>query len=86
MVVPDAGGLIVACLAAPLSASSGGVVLAAWIWPLLIWSQMGSREARYATGSLIFSAPHALQRQLPAVGLQAFWSRSPRAVDSPSVS
>jgi hypothetical protein len=62
-----AGGLIVACLAAPLPASSGGIILAAWIWPMLIWSQMGSREARYATGSLIFSAPHALQRQLPAV-------------------
>jgi len=28
----------------------GGVILAAWIWPLLIWSQMGGREARYATG------------------------------------
>jgi hypothetical protein len=42
------------------------VILVAWIWPLLIWSQMGGREARYATGSLIFSAPHALDRQLPA--------------------
>ncbi len=62
-----AGGLFIACLAAPLSASSGGIILAAWIWPILVWSQMGSREARYATGSLIFSAPHALQRQLPAV-------------------
>jgi hypothetical protein len=61
-----AGALFVACLASPLSASRGGVILAAWIWPLLIWSQMGGREARYATGSLIFSAPHALDRQLPA--------------------
>jgi hypothetical protein len=62
-----AGGLFIACLAAPLDASRGGIILAAWIWPLLVWSQMGSRETRYATGSLIFSAPHALQRQLPAV-------------------
>lgn len=62
-----AGGLIVACLASPLSDSRGGIILVAWIWPILIWSQMGSREARYATGSLIFSAPHTLQRQLPAV-------------------
>jgi len=62
-----AGGLFVACLASPLSASSGEIILAAWIWPILVWSQMGSRETRYATGSLIFSAPHALQRQLPAV-------------------
>jgi hypothetical protein len=64
-----AAALFVACVAAPLSVSSGGIILAAWIWPMLIWSQMGSREARYATGSLIFSAPHALQRQLPAVWL-----------------
>jgi hypothetical protein len=62
-----AAGLFIACLASPLPASREGIILAAWIWPMLIWSQMGSREARYATGSLIFSAPHALQRQLPAV-------------------
>jgi hypothetical protein len=62
-----AAGLFIACLASPLPASREGIILAAWLWPMLIWSQMGSREARYATGSLIFSAPHALQRQLPAV-------------------
>jgi hypothetical protein len=61
-----AGALFVANLAMPVSASSGGVILGAWIWPLLIWSKMGAREARYATGSLIFSAAHALDRQLPA--------------------
>jgi len=61
-----AGGLFIGCLAAPLDASRSGVILAAWIWPILLWSQMGSRESRYATGSLVFSAPHALQRQLPA--------------------
>jgi hypothetical protein len=61
-----AAALFVACVASPLQASSGGVILAAWIWPMLIWSQMGGREARYATASLIFSAPHALDRQLPA--------------------
>ena len=62
-----AGALCVACVAAPLPVSRGGIILAAWIWPLLVWSPMGSRESRYATGSLIFSAPFALQRQLPAV-------------------
>ena len=64
-----AAGLFIACLAAPLAASRQGIILAAWIWPILLWSQMGSREARYATGSLIFSAPHALERQLPAAWL-----------------
>jgi hypothetical protein len=61
-----AAGLSIACLAAPLDASRAGIILAAWIWPMLLWSQMGSREARYATGPLVFSSPHVLQRQLPA--------------------
>ena len=59
-------GLFIACLASPLPASRSGVILAAWIWPLLLWSQMGSREARWSTRSLIFSCPDALRRQLPA--------------------
>jgi energy-coupling factor transporter ATP-binding protein EcfA2 len=44
-----------------------GVLLAAWIWPLLIWSQMGCREARNATGPFLFSSERALTRQLPAL-------------------
>jgi hypothetical protein len=61
-----AAGLFIACLASPLEAGRGGVILAAWIWPLLLWSQMGSREARWGTGALMFSAPRMLGRQLPA--------------------
>jgi hypothetical protein len=60
-----AGGLIVGSLASSGDAV-GGVLIAAWIWPVLVWSQMGSREARNATQSLIFSSPRALYRQLPA--------------------
>jgi hypothetical protein len=33
---------------------------------MLIWSQLGTREALFSTGSLIFSAPHAVPRQLLA--------------------
>jgi len=62
-----AAGLSIACLASPLSASRGGVLLAAWIWPILIWSQMGCREARCNTQSLIFSCERSLGRQLPAL-------------------
>jgi len=62
-----AAGLLIAEFVAPLAAAHGSVLVAAWIWPILIWSQMGSRENRYATRSLIFSSPHALYRQLPAV-------------------
>jgi hypothetical protein len=59
-------GLIVACLASPLDAARSGVLVAAWLWPALIWSQMGTREAQFSTRSLIFSAPHAVPRQLLA--------------------
>jgi hypothetical protein len=59
-------GLSIACLASPPAAGRGGVILAAWIWPLLLWSQMGSREARWSTGALLYSAPRTLGRQLPA--------------------
>jgi hypothetical protein len=33
---------------------------------VLIWSQMGTREAQWSTGALIFSAPRAMARQLLA--------------------
>jgi hypothetical protein len=61
-----AAGLFIACLASPLDAARSGVILAAWLWPALIWSQLGTREVQYSTGTLIFSAPHAVPRQLLA--------------------
>ena len=64
-----AAGLVIACAASPLDVGRNGIIVAAWIWPLLLWSQMGSREARWATGALVFSAPHTLGRQLPAAWL-----------------
>ena len=62
-----AGGLFIASLASPLEAVRGGVAIAALIWPVLVWSQMGTREARFNTASLVFSAERSLWRQLPAV-------------------
>jgi hypothetical protein len=62
-----AAGLLVASLTAPIEKAHGGLLVAAWLWPVLVWSQMGAREARNATESLIFSSPCALHRQLPAV-------------------
>ncbi len=56
-----------ASLSAPLNAVRGGVAVAALIWPDLIWAQMGTREARFNTASLIFSSERSLWRQLPAV-------------------
>jgi len=60
-----AGGLIVAGAVSPLTISRG-VLVAAWIWPILIWSAMGTREARLGTGQLVFSTVYPLRRQLPA--------------------
>jgi hypothetical protein len=62
-----AGGLFVASLAAPLNSVRGGVAIAILIWPVLVWSQMGTREARFNTGPLIFSSGRSLGRQLPAL-------------------
>jgi hypothetical protein len=62
-------GLAIASGAAP-SANARGIALAfAWIWPVLLWSSMGVRETREQTYQLIFSAPHSMARQLPAVWL-----------------
>jgi hypothetical protein len=62
-----AAGLFIGCLAAPMDAARSGVLVFAWLWPVLVWSQMGSREAQFSTGSLIFSAPRAIPRQLLAM-------------------
>jgi hypothetical protein len=64
-----AAGLLIAQFASPLSSARQGVLLAAWIWPILLWSQMGCRESRTATGPLLFSCERSLTRQLPALWL-----------------
>jgi hypothetical protein len=59
-------GLAAGCLFAPMEVSRGVLLPVAWFWPVLVWSQMGSREARFGTGGLVFSAPRAAPRQLTA--------------------
>lgn len=61
-------GLFAAGLFTPVSVSRG-FLIAAWIWPLLIWSAMGTRETRFRTDQLVFSTAHPLRRQLPACWL-----------------
>ncbi|MGC2152560.1 MAG: hypothetical protein WA618_10990 [Terriglobales bacterium] len=61
-----AAGLFIAGLTSPLSASRG-IAIAALLWPILVWSQMGTRESRFNTASLIFSSQRSLVRQLPAI-------------------
>jgi hypothetical protein len=62
-----AAGLVVASAAVPNAEARLAIAGLAWVWPILIWSQMGSREARHSTESLVFSSERALYRQLPAV-------------------
>ncbi len=62
-------GLVIAGWVAPLEAARSAVLLAAWIWPLLVWSQLGGRDASHGTEAFILSAPGSLTRQLPAAWL-----------------
>lgn len=62
-----AGALIVAGLLLPLDNAQGMMLPLAWFLPVLIWSKLGTREARYRTDQLVFSSAKSLQRQLPAV-------------------
>jgi len=61
-----AAGTFIGTLAAPLDAVKQIALPLAWIWPILIWSPLGTRESRFDTGGLLFSAPCPLLRQLPA--------------------
>jgi len=64
-------GLILACLVIPLQYVKQYLLPMVWLWPVLIWSQLGIRERRYNTGQMVFSAPHPVTRQLPATWLAA---------------
>ncbi len=64
-----AAGVNIAGLCSPVEDGLTGLLPAAWIWPILIWSQMGTREHRHNTGQIVFSAPRPVLRQLPVVWL-----------------
>lgn len=38
-----------------------------WVWPVFLWSAMGTRESRFRTDQVLFSSPRPLGRQLPAL-------------------
>jgi hypothetical protein len=65
-------GLIIACLVSPLSFVRQYLIPIVWIWPLLIWSQMGNRERHYNTDKMVLSTPRPVLRQLPALWLAGF--------------
>jgi hypothetical protein len=61
-----AAGLLIAQFASPLNASRGPLLAVAWLWPVMVWSAMGSRESRFGTRALLFSCAKILPRQLLA--------------------
>lgn len=44
----------------------------AWVWPILLWSSIGSRETRHNVQSITFASPSPVWRQLPAQWLAGF--------------
>jgi hypothetical protein len=67
--IAGALGLNLACLLNPSATVQRYLLLAVWIWPLLVWSPMGVRERRHNTGQMVFSVPRPALRQLPAIWL-----------------
>ncbi|MRN53955.1 hypothetical protein [Paenibacillus monticola] len=63
-----AGILFVLCLVFPVTTSAQWMIWPiTWIWPLVFWSGMGSRETRYQTQYLVASSPRFATRQLSAM-------------------
>jgi hypothetical protein len=57
-------GLFIASLSSPLDVAHHYLLLATWLWPILLWSRMGNRERRHQTYQIVFSVAHPLRRQL----------------------
>lgn len=56
-------GLIVAQCTAPLAAARGPILASSWLWSVLTWSAMGSREMRNDVRMLLFSCGNIVPRQ-----------------------
>ena len=68
-----AAGLILASAVLPLEVTRLIVLPLAWVWPVLIWANMGARETLYHTNPLLFCLPFPLRRQLPVTWLAGFF-------------
>jgi hypothetical protein len=64
-----AGALIITGLLLPLDGARGMILPLAWFLPVLVWSKLGTREARHRTDQMVFSSANSLRLQLPAVWL-----------------
>jgi hypothetical protein len=64
-----AAGLVIAGFVTPRETARQIILPLAWVWPVIVWSGLGSREARHTTGAMVFSAARPLARQLPSAWL-----------------
>ncbi len=67
-----AGGLMIAAILMSPEPVRAYILPITWLWPILIWSGMGSREIRHNVGQMVFSSAAPLRRQLPATWLAGF--------------
>ena len=67
-----AAGLVIASSLTSLDFAYRWLLPLAWVWPMAIWSAMGTREKRHRTDQIIFSSPRPILRQLPATWLAGF--------------
>ncbi len=65
-------GLIIAGLVNPVEVTRQYLLPLAWIWPILLVSSTGNREARFNMQQIAFSSASPLWRQLPAQWLAGF--------------
>ncbi len=62
-------GLAFSILSSPLDVTTQYLIPFAWLWPLTLWSEMGSRERKNNTSQMVFSSSRPVVRQLPAAWL-----------------
>lgn len=62
-------GAALGCLFAPVNVARSFLFPLAWIWPILKWSPLGTRERQFGTDGFLYSAPAPVWRQLPATWL-----------------
>ncbi len=59
-------GLSIAAALTPIDIARGRLLPLLWVWPILAWSPLGTRERRHGTEPVLFSAPHPVAAQVLA--------------------
>lgn len=67
-----AAGLLLANTLLPLDLARLISLPLAWVWPVMLWANLGAREMTFHTNPLLFSVPFPLRRQLTVSWLSGF--------------